>query len=152
MNIKHLELTQNVITRLANNSSQVKQWCLGVLGAIWGLSLKEGNVTLLHFFAEIALIITFWWLSSYYLQQERIFREIYAFIINPKLRESAENPPIDFDLNPKHYPVEQETIMKVMNGTSEKKFFVPLLVVCILMNSKVIGSLFCISCKCGCSH
>lgn len=152
MNIKHLELTQNVITRLANNSSQAKHWCMLVLGAIWGISLKEGNVTCFHVLGEMALIIAFWWLSSYYLQQERIFRKIYEYIIDPKSRTKTPLYPLEYDLNPEHYPIKQENIMDVMDRPSEKYFFVSLLVTCLLMNSEVIATLFCISCKCGCCH
>lgn len=152
MKVKHLELTQAVITRLANNSSQAKHWCLLVLGAIWGISLKEGNVTYFHVLGEMALIITFWWLSSYYLQQERIFRKIYEYIIDPKSRTKTPLYPLEYDLDPEHYSIEKEKILCVMESSSQSGFFAPLLVICILMNSDVITSLFCISCKCGCCH
>lgn len=76
--IKHLEMLQAVVTRLANNSFQIKNWCLVLLGAIWGIALKdEGANIQLEGKLTCALILMFWILDSYYLQKERLFRNMY---------------------------------------------------------------------------
>lgn len=76
--VKHLEMIQAVITRLAGNSFQSKQWALTLLGVIWGIALKNDSVSLNYgFWMTNTLIIMFWHLSSYYLQQEKLFRLMY---------------------------------------------------------------------------
>lgn len=76
--VKHLEMIQAVITRLAGNSFQTKQWALALLGVIWGITLKnECAAPRAECYLTCLLIIMFWVLSSYYLRQERIFRKMY---------------------------------------------------------------------------
>jgi hypothetical protein len=74
--IRHLEMIQNVIARLANNSFFMKGWGLTVTGAIYGFAATDLNwlvclVGLLPAFA-------FWFLDSYYVRQERLFRHLYG--------------------------------------------------------------------------
>ncbi len=73
--IKHLEFIQDVITRMNNNSFQMKGWMLAIVSALLGFYADSGNTR----FAAVAIlpIITFWLLDTYYLWQERKFRGLY---------------------------------------------------------------------------
>lgn len=73
--LKHLELIQNVITRMANNSFLLKGWNLTILAALIGLNKDglDGKVIFIGFI----LTVVFWVLDAYYLSQERIFRARY---------------------------------------------------------------------------
>jgi len=73
--LKHLELIQNIITRMANNSFLLKGWNLTILAALIGLN-KDGLDEKVIFISFI-LIFVFWMLDAYYLAQERIFRARY---------------------------------------------------------------------------
>ncbi|MDP9514741.1 hypothetical protein [Pseudomonas protegens] len=77
--IAHLGFVQGVITRMANNSFLVKGWTVALVAAILALSSSSINAG----FAFIAFlpIIVFWWLDSYYLKQERLFRELYKAVV-----------------------------------------------------------------------
>ena len=75
--IKHLEIIQGVINRLANNSSLIKGWSMTMLVAATAFisnNQQEPQYILLCFLIPV---LGFWILDSYYLWQERIFREIY---------------------------------------------------------------------------
>ena len=88
--LKHLELIQNIITRMANNSFLLKGWSIAVVGAIIGLN-KDGidwKVLLISGF----ILLMFWVLDAYFLKQETIFRERYD-----EVRIKEENS-IDFDM------------------------------------------------------
>jgi hypothetical protein len=74
--LKHLELIQNIITRMANNSFLLKGWNLTLLAALIGLNKENGLDGKVVFICFI-LILVFWILDSYYLSQERIFRARY---------------------------------------------------------------------------
>lgn len=73
--LKHLELIQNIITRMANNSFLLKGWNLTILAALIGLNKDglDGKIICIGFI----LILLFWALDAYYLSQERIFRARY---------------------------------------------------------------------------
>ena len=73
--LKHLELIQNVIARMANNSFLLKGWNLTILAALIGLN-KDGLDGKIIFIGFI-LTFVFWVLDAYYLSQERIFRARY---------------------------------------------------------------------------
>lgn len=149
--MKHLELTQNVITRLANNSFQVKKWCLAVIGAIWAVTLKEDQGTFKHLLGLIALIISFWYLSSYYLQQERLFRKIYDYIVFHDFSTDGPSTPRRFNLTPKHYDFKPDCIPEVMFSRSQAWFFIPLIIVNLFVHSYLIPSDWCMCCGCNTS-
>jgi hypothetical protein len=73
--IKHLEFIQDFITRMNNNSFQMKGWMVAIVSAILAIyaSTKE------HRFVIVAIFPTlvFWFLDTYYLIQERKFRGLY---------------------------------------------------------------------------
>jgi hypothetical protein len=73
--LKHLEMIQGVITRMANNSFLLKGWSVLLLSAL--LALAAGSE---HFvFAALAFFpcLSFWALDGFFLHQERLFRELY---------------------------------------------------------------------------
>ena len=68
---EHLNMIQNVISRVANNSLQIKCWGIAVTAAFAALSNDW-----IIFFASAPLVL-FWALDSYYLSIERRYRELY---------------------------------------------------------------------------
>lgn len=79
--IKHLEFLQANIARMGQNSFQMKGWAMTVVTALIALYVASisngdsGNSWFLIIGAFPTLI--FWYLDSYYLQQERKFRGVY---------------------------------------------------------------------------
>lgn len=69
--IKHLDLYQGVISRMAKNSVSSKQWCVVLISAIFALVAKDAKVD----FAVLAIIplFLFAFLDTYYLAMERKF-------------------------------------------------------------------------------
>lgn len=74
-NIKHLEFIQNVITRMNANSFQIKGWSIVIVSAMLAIYASSNNN--FFFLASIFPTIVFWFLDSYYLNQERKFRGLY---------------------------------------------------------------------------
>ena len=75
---KHLELIQNIITRMAQNSFAYKGWMLTILTGLLALSIQEINSGI-HLIS-IVPIVGFWGLDAYYLRQERLFRKLYDHV------------------------------------------------------------------------
>ncbi len=74
--VKHMEITLDVISRLAGQSFAVKR--LSVLVVAGGLGLAavlEARGVLL--FGVSFLIVVFWFLDGYYFWRERLFRGLY---------------------------------------------------------------------------
>lgn len=105
MNEKHIELIQANITRMGQNSFQIKGWLITITAALLALfaaSTSEnstGNVC--YIFIAIIPAFVFWCLDSFYLQQERKFIGIYNDVT--KLSDEA----IRIDVKPYEMPLEK---------------------------------------------
>lgn len=73
--IKHLEFIQATITRMNQNSFQIKGWMITIVSALLALYANSENV--IYISIAIVPVVIFWMLDAYYLQQERKFRGVY---------------------------------------------------------------------------
>lgn len=73
--IKHLEFIQSTITRMNQNSFQIKGWMITLVSALLALYVSSEKVV--YILIAIVPTIVFWFLDAYYLQQERRFRGVY---------------------------------------------------------------------------
>lgn len=89
--IKHLEFIQSVISRMNANSFLLRGWSVTLVSALFAFAAKDSNIN----YILITYISTplFWILDSYYLSQERKYRDLYNVIRN---KSEAQ---IDFDMN-----------------------------------------------------
>jgi hypothetical protein len=73
---QHLQLIQSVVARMAQNSFNLKGWCVTLVAALFALGAKDANLRT----AAIAFmpVVIFWFLDGYYLWKERQFRELYT--------------------------------------------------------------------------
>lgn len=76
--IKHLEMVQVVIGRLAGNGFLMKGWAITVAGVFFGFAVNVERWELA--LASMVPTIVFWSLDAYFLRAERIFRELYRRI------------------------------------------------------------------------
>lgn len=82
-NIKHLEMIEGAVERMASNSFQLKGWAVTLVALIGGLASKgsDRRFLLLAFIPLIA----FWFLDAYYLQLERKYRVLYQNVVDHKI-------------------------------------------------------------------
>lgn len=92
--MKHLEFIQAVIARLANNSFLMKGWALTVSGAFFAYAAGHSSwpVAAVGVFPSVA----FWFLDTYFLQQERLYRRLYTRVA---LRDS-DVPSFSMNISP----------------------------------------------------
>lgn len=76
--IKHLEMIQTIINRLASNSFFIKGWSVTIVSALFALAAKESNSQFV--FISYIAVFMFWILDGYYLSQERRFRKLYDHV------------------------------------------------------------------------
>ncbi len=89
--LKHLELIQSVINRMAGNSFLLKGWSVTLVSALFALAAKDSNS--LFLFVAYFPCICFWVLDAYFLRQERLYRKLYS-----KVCDKDENE-IDFSMD-----------------------------------------------------
>ena len=121
--IKHLELIQNIINRMAGNSFALKGWSVSLVAAIFALANKDTDK--LYFLVAYIPIIIFWGLDSYYLLQERLYRSLYE-----KVRLLPENK-INFSLNAasQEFKNSKNTFTSCLFSKTEMWFYLPLALV-----------------------
>lgn len=90
--VKHLEMAQGVVNRLAGNSFSIKSWSMAIIGAALIFIARADATNPNVLFALLLPVIGFWYLDSYYLWQERLFRAVYDDI-----RTQSDT---DFSMNP----------------------------------------------------
>lgn len=88
--IKHMEMIQAVITRMANNSFMIRGWCVTLVSALLALGAKDAKNMV--FIAYLPVLI-FWWLDAFFLRQERLYRKLFDYV---REDERAET---DFSMN-----------------------------------------------------
>ena len=118
--IKHMEMIQSVINRMAGNSFALKGWAVTLVAGIFALSSKD--VDKMYFLIAYVPIIVFWGLDTYYLLQERLYRSLYNKVRNMKEVE------IDFDMNTKSSGLQSEKnkYWSCFISPTELWFYVPL--------------------------
>ena len=83
--VKHLEFVQSNIARMNQCSVQMKGWAITLvtaLLAVYAATINENGMGKNWIiFIAIAPAVLFWFLDSYYLSQERKFRELYNDIV-----------------------------------------------------------------------
>lgn len=129
--LKHLEMIQNIINRMAKNSFLLKGWTVTLVAGIFALSCKEADKV--YFLVTYIPVFVFWGLDSYYLLQERLYRSLYD-----KIRGVDEND-IDFSLKAslEDFPSEKNDYWNCMHSKTELWFYLPLaltilLVICLI--------------------
>ncbi len=89
--LKHLEMLQNIIDRMADNSFSLKGWSVVLVSALFALAASDSNT---HFvYLAYLPSIMFWILDGYFLWQERLFRKLYD-----RVRTASESE-IDFSMD-----------------------------------------------------
>jgi len=89
--LKHLELIQGVINRLASDSFRMKGWTVVLVAAVFVFLARQdafdaGYIALLP-------VAAFWGLDGYFLRQERLFRDLYDHV------RALQDGQIDFSMN-----------------------------------------------------
>ena len=79
--IRHLEMIQSIVARMATNSFLAKGWALTIAVAAYGFAVSHLNPWIC--LAGILSSLGFWWLDAYYLRAERSFRCLYNAACKP---------------------------------------------------------------------
>lgn len=103
--LKEAEIIQDILKRMASNSFLIKGWTVTLVVVTLLLKGTEYQA----FIAFIPLIV-FWRLDAYFLWQERMYRKLYQWIIDNRLRTKEYL----LDMNAFRFKDEVQSELKVM--------------------------------------
>lgn len=122
--MRHLEMIQGIINRMASNSFSLKGWAVTLVAAIFAISSRDTDK--IFFLIVYIPVIVFWGLDSYYLMQERLYRSLYSKVIRIKEEE------IDFSMNTSlgEFKTDKNKWSSCIISVTEIGFYLPLALIC----------------------
>jgi hypothetical protein len=121
--IKEIELIQDIIKRMAFNSFMIKGWAITLV--VITLLLK--NTKYQVWLAFIPLIV-FWFLDAYFLWQERMYRRLYEWVINNRLKTEEYL----FDMNAYRFKNEVQSKFRIMFSITLGWFYGSIIILIII--------------------
>ena len=103
--IEEVKIVQDIIKRMAGNSFNVKTWTITLIVATL---LFKGNNN--HVFIAFIPLIAFWFLDSYYLQQERLFRKVHDWVVSYRLNNDDKL----FNMNPIRFKDKVQSVLRFL--------------------------------------
>lgn len=130
----HLNMQQDIINRMATNSSNCKTWAVTLLAAMTALQCTVREIAQ-YGWVMIAIVFMFWFLDAYYLMLERIYRKMEKDFVDKLERDNWKDDIsciiFRFSTN------SEEQKMKLLKGAmwspSCKYFYLTLIALCCLM-------------------
>lgn len=117
--VEEIKVIQDIIKRMASCSFNLKTWTITLVVATILFNGSDKYV----FIAYIPLI-AFWYLDSYYLRQERLFRKVHNWIADYRLRNDDKL----FYLNPIQFDNEVQSVLRIMLTVSTLPFYFGILI------------------------
>jgi len=112
--IEELRIIQDIIKRMAFNSFMIKGWAITLV--VVTLLLKGNKY---HVLIAFIPLIVFWFLDAYFLWQERMYRELYKWVIENRLK-SDENL---FDMNAYRFKNQVQSRLRIMFSITLRWFY-----------------------------
>jgi len=111
---KEVDTIQGIINRMASNSFKIKSWTITLVVATL---LLKGNIWQVYI-AFIPLVV-FWCVDAYYLRQEKLFRKLYEWVIENRLKTSEHM----LDLSTKRFERKVDSIKTIMFSKTFALFY-----------------------------
>ena len=127
--IAHLQMIQDIITRMGQNSFQIKGWAIGIMIAIFSFAGEQTDTKCILF--TIVPLIIMWFLDSYYLQLERKFRYLYNDV-----RQTDDDRNFDMNFNNIKIQIKDSyrlCYFKVLFSMTEVVFYLTCIITTILI-------------------
>ena len=132
---KEIDLIQNCISRMAQNSFLIKGWALTVVTVV--LALMEKNIDPIYLCLVLFIpLMAFWYLDAFFLQTEKMYRKMYEWVIDVRPKNDFS---LLYDLNPHRFKDKVDSIQKVMWSITLRIFYgIPLFMVIAIIVYQVL--------------
>lgn len=132
---EEIKIIHEVIKRMASNSFQLKGWTVTLVTVT--LIFKAVESTRFALLLAYIPLFVFWYLDGYYLRQERLFRELYKWVVANRLAD-GENTRKLFDLDTSTFQKTVSNTYVLMLSKSIAPFYA-----CIVILISVFVPLIC---------
>jgi len=123
---KHLEFIQGVISRTASNSFLLKGWTVTLFTILFVFATEKINFQCI--LVAIFPVFIFWLLDGFFLQKERLFRDLYNEV---RVKDESQ---IDFSLDPQQFENKKENKYgSTLFSKTIWPFYIPLMVTIIAL-------------------
>ena len=140
---KEIDLVQNCISRMANNSFLLKGWSISLISVILAIIYEKINPIQISLILDI-IILYFWYLDAYFLREERKYRKLYEWII----KERPKNNKRLYSLNAHRFDNKVDNIIDTMKSKTLKWFYgIPFTISIIVLIYNLIPILCRLNCK-----
>jgi hypothetical protein len=103
--LKEIDIIQDIIKRMAFNSFMIKGWAITLV--VVTLLLKG---TAYQVWIAFIPLLAFWFLDAYFLWQERMYRKLYDWVINNRLKTDE----YVFDMNAYRFKNDVQSRFRIM--------------------------------------
>ncbi|MDP8205206.1 MAG: hypothetical protein P9L92_00970 [Candidatus Electryonea clarkiae] len=136
--IKHLDIYQSIIKRIADSSTKCKLWCIVLLSVILLFSITKRIPALIHL-SYIPLFL-FYFLDSYYLALESDFRKSYNRLVNNINNKNLDAIRIyDITLNTNYFHRVGLTIFHAVKSPATLPFYGSLFLLILVAKSYFVS-------------
>lgn len=127
---KEIDLIQNCINRMANNSFLLKGWAISIIAVV--LALAEDRTNPLFLFCSVFVpVVCFWYLDAFFLRTEKLYRKMYEWVLAERKKGSEA---YQYDLNPHRFDNDVESLCRVMFSITLRVYYgIPLLIVFVII-------------------
>ena len=112
--LKEIGIIQDIIKRMGFNSFMIKGWATTLVVVALLLKGTEYQVGI----AFIPLLV-FWFLDAYFVWQERMYRKLYEWVINNRLKTDEYL----FDMNAYRFEDEVQSKFRIMFSITLRWFY-----------------------------
>src|SRR5258708_64837 len=121
---EHLKMVQEIISRLATCSFQLKGWVVTLAAAL--VVFLKGEADPIYLFVPALPVIAFWLLDAWYLRQERLFRRLYDDV-------RCKKGEADFAMDTRPFRNAVGSVMRIAFSRTVILFYGPVFLAVILL-------------------
>ena len=121
--LKEIEIIQDIIRRMGFNSFMIKGWAITLV--VVTLLLKGTGYQVWIAFIPL---LAFWFLDAYFLWQERMYRKLYEWVINNRLKTEEYL----FDMNAYRFKGEVQSRFRIMFSITLGWFYVSIAILVLI--------------------
>jgi hypothetical protein len=122
--LKEIDIIQDIIKQMAFNSFMIKGWAITLVVVTLLLKGTEKHQVWIAFIP----LVVFWFLDAYFLRQERMYRKLYKWVINNRLKTEEYL----FDMNARRFEKEVQSIPRIMFSITLGWFYGPMAILVII--------------------
>ncbi|HFI6886775.1 hypothetical protein FQZ37_09060 [Escherichia coli] len=126
--VASLASLQSIIARMASNSQLMKTWAITIVTGFIAIKSTFGGLGSISYMVPFLLCLSFSYLDSYYLSQERIFRDVYNK--QAKIPVGSNVNYLDFkDLIIECSKQEKNSVKSCIKSPSVIYFYIPMVII-----------------------